>query len=662
MFTITNRFDSTDEKFTGQYSVIPTQSAKILELSSDPSSELELSVVLKRRCKSQNWSEVSEYINILLTLLKTPNEPVLFECFQALVNICVHFLSRLDLSQTLLQLEPCILRTLHSSYPQMRLVSYKLLSLLFEKHNARAYLKFLPHFEEYLEMNVDQEAMAYIMEMILGMGDVLTAQKTERILKQACQVLAVATEQDLTMYCFDFIEKSVLKNPDLKTLAIENSYIHSLFKLIGDHRYADRSFNQLKNASSSPSAHPFFIEHISALTAFLSDHDQEKRNFASNCLLNLASLKWEYLEQLINHNFIPVLINHLTSQDEKLKHDMLGIVYYFFRQQLQHQISELVENNVVSILCRIIERDKKNRLLGLETMECLLNTGNEIFRSLADDCRFSRLVSQVGDEEEFSLIAARILLRHYPKVPLPRVKNSGEGKSSGNLGSAGPALGGFFGNGSNLTANTSVGAVNSIVNANNSGGLFGSGNNLTANTNVGGANSIANASNLHGNANNAGNAAKAGPKAPRKSAGKPKGLQKDGGNTVKTNKKTHAKADKKVRYKQSTIVPVKTAKGVRLTASAKATVIFPVQRVYKLLKKTRLRVSKKAAVYMAAVLEYLCSEVMHVAGEYSKKDQRKRIVPRDILQGIKEDAEFEKLLANIVVPDSGNISFAFMRQ
>ncbi|KAJ6639815.1 Histone H2A-IV [Pseudolycoriella hygida] len=65
------------------------------------------------------------------------------------------------------------------------------------------------------------------------------------------------------------------------------------------------------------------------------------------------------------------------------------------------------------------------------------------------------------------------------------------------------------------------------------------------------------------------------------------------------------------------------------------------------------RVSPLAAVYTAAVLEYLCIEVLDSAGAVSTQNKRKRIVPRHIMLAIEKDAELKELLGNVTIPYSG---------
>lgn len=60
-----------------------------------------------------------------------------------------------------------------------------------------------------------------------------------------------------------------------------------------------------------------------------------------------------------------------------------------------------------------------------------------------------------------------------------------------------------------------------------------------------------------------------------------------------------------------------------------------------------------SAVYTAAVLEYLCAEVLELAGR-ACQDNRKRIIsPRHILLAVCNDAELNELLRGVTFGQSG---------
>ena len=89
--------------------------------------------------------------------------------------------------------------------------------------------------------------------------------------------------------------------------------------------------------------------------------------------------------------------------------------------------------------------------------------------------------------------------------------------------------------------------------------------------------------------------------------------------------------------------------------SSRAGLNFPVGRVARFLKKGRYakRVGAGAAVYLAAVLEYLTAELLELSGNNAKLMKRTRIIPRNIFLSVKEDAELDQLLGGAVIASGG---------
>jgi histone H2A len=74
-----------------------------------------------------------------------------------------------------------------------------------------------------------------------------------------------------------------------------------------------------------------------------------------------------------------------------------------------------------------------------------------------------------------------------------------------------------------------------------------------------------------------------------------------------------------------------------VSSSAKAGLQFPVGRIGRYLKKGKYasRVGAGAPVYLAAVLEYLCAEILELAGNAARDNKKTRIIPRHLTLAVK---------------------------
>ena len=65
------------------------------------------------------------------------------------------------------------------------------------------------------------------------------------------------------------------------------------------------------------------------------------------------------------------------------------------------------------------------------------------------------------------------------------------------------------------------------------------------------------------------------------------------------------------------------------------------------------RVGVGAGVYMGAVLEYLCAEILELAGNAARDNKKTRIVPRHIQLAVRNDEELNKLLGSVTIAAGG---------
>eukprot|EP01066_Platyproteum_vivax_P020385 Platyproteum_vivax@DN828_c0_g1_i1.p1 len=97
-------------------------------------------------------------------------------------------------------------------------------------------------------------------------------------------------------------------------------------------------------------------------------------------------------------------------------------------------------------------------------------------------------------------------------------------------------------------------------------------------------------------------------------------------------------------------------KKVKTTSkSEKAGLQFPVGRIARYLKKGRYakRIGAGAPVYMAAVLEYLCAEVLELAGNAARDHNKSRIIPRHVQLAVRNDEELNKFLGSVTIASGG---------
>ena len=97
-------------------------------------------------------------------------------------------------------------------------------------------------------------------------------------------------------------------------------------------------------------------------------------------------------------------------------------------------------------------------------------------------------------------------------------------------------------------------------------------------------------------------------------------------------------------------------KSTKKSAGAKKSsgLIFPAGRIGSLLRKGRYarRVSKGAAVFLAATLEFALGELLELSSKTVAAGS-KRITPRSVLLAVRHDADLGALLQNVTISRGG---------
>lgn len=97
----------------------------------------------------------------------------------------------------------------------------------------------------------------------------------------------------------------------------------------------------------------------------------------------------------------------------------------------------------------------------------------------------------------------------------------------------------------------------------------------------------------------------------------------------------------------------------KMMKSERAGIKFPVGRISRLLHNGNYaeRVGIGAPIYLGAVLEYLVAEMLELAGNAARDNNKKRIIPRHIQLAVRNDEELNKLLSHVTISRGGVLPF-----
>lgn len=115
---------------------------------------------------------------------------------------------------------------------------------------------------------------------------------------------------------------------------------------------------------------------------------------------------------------------------------------------------------------------------------------------------------------------------------------------------------------------------------------------------------------------------------------------------------------KKSPMKKST-TKVQNAKRPAQSRSSRAGVVFPVARIHRYLRKNQSRnhrFNTSSAVFIAAVIEYLCAELLESTATEAIEKNKVRIIPRHLILALDKDEEMKELFKGVIIPEAGVVS------
>ncbi|KAG8343821.1 putative Core histone H2A H2B H3 H4 C terminus of histone H2A [Trypanosoma vivax] len=121
----------------------------------------------------------------------------------------------------------------------------------------------------------------------------------------------------------------------------------------------------------------------------------------------------------------------------------------------------------------------------------------------------------------------------------------------------------------------------------------------------------------------------------------------------------HGKGKGKGKGKRGGKTGGKAGRRDKMSRAARADLNFPVGRIHSRLKDSlnrKQRCGASAAIYCAALLEYLTSEVIELAGAAAKAQKTERIKPRHLLLAIRGDEELNQIV-NATISRGGVVPF-----
>lgn len=441
--------------------------------------------------------------------------------------------------------------------------------------------------------------------------DAISIQYYINILPNLISTAETSSYDKLVLILLKYLQDLLNRHSGLIPAASQHNLPHTCIVLAGHPKFEIKStaLNLCASLVHDVSCKPYILENAQGLCLHLI-HSQDKDicESAVRLLSAIGHTSAAIREQLMLKNLAPSLLTILTDREHKdVKRVLLELLKDIIGDRNQYLIDEIVENNLLLVICRICERDNHNRQAALECIKEIVEMRNEIYNAILRECGIMKFLGKVGEDRRCTEIVKEVEAKLYNR---DITKNDTQSNTSNLI--------------PNVPSNSST-QINTKVSQSSSNSTRKKKEESEKSTQVKlpakrkRADSIDN------------------PK-PVKKSPNPQLIPKPVPNPPKPSGKRSAHKPK-------------------VTQSIKSGLIMPVSLIARKLRKaTGLRVSKSAPVYLTAILEYLTSEILSLASDSLQAPRRKRIQPRDLLKSILSDEELSKICPNLVIPESGHIS------
>jgi histone H2A len=286
--------------------------------------------------------------------------------------------------------------------------------------------------EAYLsrDQSLHDEMTAYLhtshcipaLELILKNStlDLQDVPRSQALIKALCRILAAFSDYPLITRSLSLLEMFLsTKAPQWLQAAIEGNVFGIIFNLSGypDDSIKISALNLLRGFSHiAELQREVQSRGLLMLIRLLSNPIDGLRTAAAEILNEGARGSLDTRNSLILWNFAPALTEVLSGQYADVKDSMLEVLLMLLRDNQQANLDELIENNIITVLCRMTERDLQHRGNALQCIQVLVELRNPLYSAILNSCRVDRLLDNVrGQGGQHGATASEVLRLNFPK-------------------------------------------------------------------------------------------------------------------------------------------------------------------------------------------------------------------------------------------------------